>query len=213
MRLLRKLRRFAASVTVVLLGAGGLGAAAAVVSPPASAATGCSVAYTVPSQWNTGFTANIVITNLGSPLTSWSLGYSYGGNQALQSGWNGTWTQSGANVTVANASWNGSVATNGTVTIGANFNYSGTNTSPTTFTLNGATCTGGVTGTTGAIQASATTLSVAQGHTGTVGISLSAAPSANVTVSTARTSGNTGLTSAADRRSPSPRPTSPPRRT
>jgi cellulose 1,4-beta-cellobiosidase len=193
MRLLRKLRRFAASVTVVLLGAGGLGAAAAVVSPSANAATGCSVAYTVPSQWNTGFTANIVITNLGSPLTSWNLGYSYSGNQTLQSGWNGTWTQSGANVTVANAAWNGSVATSGTVTIGANFNYSGTNTSPTTFTLNGVTCTGGVTGTTGSIQASATTLSVAQGATGTVGISLSAAPSANVTVTTARTSGNTGL--------------------
>src|SRR6185437_3280927 len=117
----------------------------------------------------------------------------YGGNQTLQSGWNGTWTQSGANVTVANASWNGSVATSGTVTIGANFNYSGTNTSPTTFTLNGVTCTGSATGTTGAIQASATTLSVAQGQTGTVGISLSAAPPANVTVSTARTSGNTGL--------------------
>jgi cellulose 1,4-beta-cellobiosidase len=194
MRLLRKLRRFAASVTVVLLGAGGLGAAAAVVSPSANAATGCSVAYTVPSQWNTGFTANIVITNLGSPLTSWNLGYSYSGNQTLQSGWNGTWTQSGANVTVANAAWNGSVATSGTVTIGANFNYSGTNTSPTTFTLNGVTCTGGVTGTTGSIQASATTLSVAQGATGTVGISLSAAPTANVTVTTARTSGNTGLT-------------------
>jgi cellulase/cellobiase CelA1 len=44
----------------------------------------------VPSQWNTGFTANIVITNLGSPLTSWNLGYSYSGNQTLQSGWSGT---------------------------------------------------------------------------------------------------------------------------
>jgi endoglucanase len=194
MRLLRKLRRFAASVTVVLLGAGGLGAAAAVVSPPANAATGCSVAYTVPSQWNTGFTANIVITNLGSPLTNWNLGYSYSGNQTLQSGWNGTWTQSGANVTVTNASWNGSVATNGTVTIGANFNYSGTNTSPTTFTLNGLTCTGGVTGTTGSIVASPTTLSVTQGSTGTFGLSLSAAPSANVAVTTTRTSGDSGLT-------------------
>jgi hypothetical protein len=194
MKLLRKLRRFAASVTVVLLGAGGLGAAAAVVSTPANAATGCSVAYTVPSQWNTGFTANIVITNLGSALTSWNLGYSYSGNQTLQSGWNGTWTQSGANVTVANAAWNGSVATNGTVTIGANFNYSGTNTAPTTFTLNGITCTGSVTGTTGSIVASPTTLSVTQGSTGTFGLSLSAAPSANVTVTTTRTSGDSGLT-------------------
>ena len=194
MRLLRKMRRFAASVTVVLLGAGALGAAAAVVSPSANAATGCSVAYTVPSQWNTGFTANIVITNLGSALTSWNLGYSYSGNQTLQSGWNGTWAQSGANVTVASASWNGSVATNGTVTIGANFNYSGTNTSPAAFTLNGVTCTGGVTGTTGSIVASPTTLSVKQGSTGTFGLSLSAAPSANVTVTTTRTSGDSGLT-------------------
>jgi len=194
MRLLRKLRRFAACVTVVLLGAGGLGAAAAVVATPANAATGCSVAYTVPSQWNTGFTANIVITNLGSPLTSWNLGYSYSGNQTLQSGWNGTWTQSGASVTVASASWNGSVATNGTVTIGANFNYSGTNTSPTAFTLNGVTCTGGVTGTTGSIVASPATLSVKQGSTGTFGLSLSAAPSANVAVTTTRTSGDSGLT-------------------
>jgi hypothetical protein len=186
-------RRILSGLAALALSAAGLGASA-LTATPASAATGCSVSYTVPSQWNTGFTANIVITNLGSALTSWSLGYSYSGNQALQSGWNGTWTQSGANVTVANASWNGSVATNGTVTIGANFNYSGTNTSPTTFTLNGVTCTGSVTGTTGSIVASPTTLSVKQGSTGTFGLSLSAAPSANVTVTTTRTSGDSGLT-------------------
>ena len=186
-------RRILSGLAALALSAAGLGASA-LTATPANAATGCSVSYTVPSQWNTGFTANIVITNLGSPLTSWNLGYSYSGNQTLQSGWNGTWTQSGANVTVANASWNGSVATSGTVTIGANFNYSGTNTSPTTFTLNGVTCTGGVTGTTGSIVASPTTLSVTQGSTGTFGLSLSAAPSANVAVTTTRTSGDSGLT-------------------
>jgi len=186
-------RRILSGLAALALSAAGLGAGV-LSATPAYAATGCSVAYTVPSQWNTGFTANIVITNLGSALTSWSLGYSYGGNQTLQSGWNGTWTQSGANVTVANASWNGSVATNGTVTIGANFNYSGTNTAPTTFTLNGATCTGSVTGTTGSIVASPATLSVKQGSAGTFGLSLSAAPSANVSVTTTRTAGDTGLT-------------------
>ena len=186
-------RRILSGLAALALSAAGLGAGV-LSATPAYAATGCSVAYTVPSQWNTGFTANIVITNLGSALTSWNLGYSYGGNQTLQSGWNGTWTQSGANVTVANASWNGSVATNGTVTIGANFNYSGTNTSPTTFTLNGVTCTGSVTGTTGSIVASPATLSVKQGSAGTFGLSLSAAPSANVSVTTTRTAGDTGLT-------------------
>ena len=185
-------RRILSGLAALALSAAGLGASALTAMPASAATTGCSVAYTVPSQWSTGFTANIVITNLGSPLTSWNLGYSYSGNQTLQNGWNGTWTQTGANVTVANASYNGSVATNGTVTIGANFNYSGTNTAPTTFTLNGITCTG-VTNNPAAIQASATSLSVTQSQTGTVGLSLSAAPSANVTVTTARTAGNTGL--------------------
>jgi cellulose 1,4-beta-cellobiosidase len=194
-RLLRKLRRLAAPVTAVLLGVAGLGVAAAVVSTQASAAsTGCSVSYTVASQWSTGFTTSVTITNLGSPLTSWTLGYAYAGNQQVTNGWNGTWTQTGPNVTVTSASWNGSLATGGQAQIGAQFTYSGTNANPATFTLNGTTCTGQVTGTPATITTSTTTLSVTQGTTATVGISLSAAPAANVTVTTARTSGSTGLT-------------------
>jgi len=194
-RLLRKLRRLVAPVTAVLLGVAGLGVAAAVVSTQASAAsTGCSVSYTVASQWSTGFTTSVTITNLGSPLTSWTLGYAYAGNQQLASGWNGTWAQTGPNVTVTSASWNGSLATGGQAQIGAQFTYSGTNANPATFTLNGATCTGQVTGTPATITTSTTTLSVTQGTTATIGISLSAAPAANVTVTTARTSGSTGLT-------------------
>jgi cellulose 1,4-beta-cellobiosidase len=193
---LRRLRRYTASAAALVLGAAGLGAVALAGAAPASAATGCSVTYSVTSQWNTGFTAAITITNLGSPLTSWTLGYSYAGSQQLAQGWSGTWSQSGQNVTVASASWNGSLATNGSAQIGANFSYSGTNTSPTAFTLNGVTCTGQTTGgggTSGTITASQTSLSVAQGSTGTVGVSLSSAPSANVTVSVT-SSGNSGLT-------------------
>jgi len=190
---LRRLRRFFYSLAALVLGAAGLGAVALAGAVPASAATGCSVAYSVTSQWNTGFGVAITITNLGSPLTSWTLGYAYAGNQQLAQGWNGTWSQAGQNVTVANASYNGSLATGGTVQPGANFSYSGTNTSPTAFTLNGVACTGQTTGTSGTITASQTSLSVAQGSTGTVGISLSAAPASNVTVTTSRASGNTGL--------------------
>jgi endoglucanase len=191
-----RIRRFFSGLAALALGAAGLGATALAGATPASAAAGCSVAYSVSSQWNTGFGVAITITNLGSPLTSWTLGYSYAGNQQLAQGWNGTWSQAGQNVTVANASWNGSLATGGTVQPGANFSYSGTNTSPTAFTLNGVACTGQTTGgggTSGTITASQSSLSVAQGSTGTVGISLSAAPASNVTVTTSRTSGNTGL--------------------
>ena len=183
-------RRLIPALAALLLSAAGLGAVAAA---PANAATGCTVAYTVQSQWNTGFSASVSITNLGSPITSWTLAYSYSGDQTLAQGWSGNWSQSGENVTVTNASWNGSLGTNAPAQIGANFSYSGTNTNPATFTLNGVTCNGQVTGPAGSITASSSALSVTQGSTGTVGISLSAAPASNVTVTTSRTSGNTGL--------------------
>src|SRR5216684_224828 len=126
-----------------LVAAAGLaaGTAVAITSGVATAAPACQVQYSV-NQWNTGFTAAITITNNGSAVTSWTLAYSYAGNQTLTQGWSGNWTQSGRNVTVTNASWNGSLATGGSTQIGANFSYSGTNTAPTAFTLNGVACNG-----------------------------------------------------------------------
>ncbi len=133
-----RLRRVLAALAVLGLGGAGLAAAAAT---PASAATSCQVAYSANS-WSTGFTASITITNEGSALTSWTLAYTYSGNQQLAQGWSGNWSQSGETVTVTNASWNGSLATGASTSIGANFSYSGTNTAPTAFTINGTACTG-----------------------------------------------------------------------
>jgi len=186
-------RRPLAGLAALLLGAAGLGGLSVTTAAPASAATGCSVAYAIQSDWGSGFTVNVNITNLGSPVTSWILSYSYSGNQSVANGWNGNWSQSGKTVTVTNAAYNGSLATGGTAQPGAQFSYSGTNTAPTAFTLNGTTCTGQVSGGGGSIVASSSALSVTQGSTGTVGISLSAAPASNVTVTTTRASGNTGL--------------------
>lgn len=142
--LFRKLRRFTLSVAVILLGLTGVGAATGATA--AQAAAGCSVAYSVPSDWGTGFTASVTITNLGDALSNWTLTYSYAGSQTLANGWNATWSQSGKNVTAASESYNGSLATGASTTIGANFNYSGTNASPTAFSLNGVACTGQTTG-------------------------------------------------------------------
>jgi len=101
--------------------------------------TSCKVAYTA-NDWGSGFTATITITDNGPPLTAWTLGYGYAGNQTLTTGWSGNWSQSGKNITVTNASWNGVIPTGGSVSIGANFSYSGTNTAPGAFTLNGSPC-------------------------------------------------------------------------
>jgi endoglucanase len=127
------------------LGVAGLAAGTAVAVSPgvAQAASACQVSYTVSSDWGTGFTAAVTIQNTGSAITSWTLGYSYGGSQKLSQGWSGTWSQSGEAITVTNASWNGSLGTGASAQIGANFTYSGTNAAPTAFTLNGIACNGG----------------------------------------------------------------------
>src|SRR5580692_2828693 len=115
----------------------GAPATAAVPAAPAAAAPVCQVTYTVNSDWGTGFSVAINITNNGPAITSWTLGYAYTGNQQLAQGWSGTWSQSGENITVTNASWNGNLSTGGSASIGANFSYTGTNTAPAAFTLNG----------------------------------------------------------------------------
>ena len=282
----RRLRLWhgAAVLAAAALGCAGL---TAVAAAPAAAAPVCQVAYTVNSDWGTGFSVAITLTNNGPAVTSWTLGYAYTGNQKIAQGWSGNWSQSGETITVTSASWNGALATGGSTQIGANFSYTGTNTAPTTFTLNGTTCngTGGGGGTptvsitspangatftapasipitasasesggsiskveffngatllgtatsspytftwssvpagtysltaeafdasgttatssavsvtvnpatTPAVVASPTSLSVTQGSTGTFGVSLSTAPTSNVTVAVSRTSGNTGL--------------------
>jgi endoglucanase len=122
--------------------AAGLAASAAVaaVSSASTATAACQVQYTVQSEWSTGFSLAVAITNEGSPISSWTLGYSYTGNQQLTDGWDGAWTQSGETVTVTSASWNGSLGTDGSTSTGANFSYSGANAAPAAFTLNGTAC-------------------------------------------------------------------------
>ncbi|MEW2495548.1 glycoside hydrolase family 48 protein [Streptomyces nodosus] len=252
-------------------------------TPAQAAAVQCSVDYKT-NDWGSGFTTDVTITNRGTDaLNGWTLTYAYSGNQTLSNGWNGSWSQSGKNITVKNVDWNGTIAAGAAVTTGAQFGYSGTNTAPTSFAVNGTTCTGahqppiavltspapgavysqgeavplaataaaadnatvskvefyddttllgtdtsapftlsvssltvgshslvakaydslgasaastpvGITVASGpAVVASPTQLGVQQGKTGTFGVSLSKQPSSNVTVSVARTAGNTGL--------------------
>lgn len=116
------------------------------LAPSAHAATGCQVSYTISSSWPGGFTAGISVTNLGSPVTAWTLGFTLPGTEAVGQGWSATYSQSGQKVTATNVSYNGSLGTNGSISIGFNGSYTGSSYpgSPTSFTLNGTTCTGAV---------------------------------------------------------------------
>jgi hypothetical protein len=131
----------AASVTAM--------AAAMVVAggQSAYAAVGCRVDYTVTNQWGGGFGANVTITNLGDALSSWSLEWTFTAGQRVDQLWGGEFSQSGSTVTVRNASYNGSLATGASTTPGFNGSWSGSNPAPTSFKLNGVTCTGSPTST------------------------------------------------------------------
>lgn len=138
--------RIRRTVTVCVVAAltAATGAVTAAVAMNAAAATaGCSVTYSVTSQWPGGFTASVSLTNLGNSLTSWTLTWSFGTGQQVTQAWNATVTQSGAQVTAVNASYDGSIATGASTSFGFNGSWNNTsNPAPASFALNGVTCTG-----------------------------------------------------------------------
>ncbi|MFI9816340.1 cellulase family glycosylhydrolase [Saccharothrix variisporea] len=119
------------------------GSAAALLPHAMAAAQGCRVDYTVSSQWQGGFQAGVKVTNLGDPVSGWTLAFSFPNTgQKLTQGWNATWSQSGSTVTAASLEWNRSLGTGASVDLGFTGSWSGANPVPTAFTLNGVACTG-----------------------------------------------------------------------
>jgi chitodextrinase len=94
---------------------------------------GCTAAYAVTNQWNTGFTANVTVTNNGTtPTQGWKVGWTWGGNQQISSVWNGVLVSNGQpGVVVTNAGYNGSIAPGGNTSFGFQAGYSGSDPSPT----------------------------------------------------------------------------------
>jgi len=103
----------------------------------------CHVAYSVPSQWSGGFTGAVTIDNTGTTaISSWTLTWTFANGQTITQLWNGSETQSGANVTVKNLSYNGSIPAGGSYNgMGFNGTWNNvTNAVPTSFAVNGTTC-------------------------------------------------------------------------
>ncbi len=132
-------KRFVVPLAVVTVGTGA--AVFGVLNADAAETVGCAVTYTVNSQWSSGFTGDVKIRNTGaSAVDGWTLGFVFPSGQKVASGWSGTWTQTGANVTVTDAGWNRGIAAGATVALGFNGTWSGSNAIPGAFTLNGVTC-------------------------------------------------------------------------
>jgi hypothetical protein len=129
------------AVVLSLVLAGAVGGVAATAAS-AQAAAGCRVDYAVTNSWPGGFGASVTVTNLGDPLTGWQLSWTYAAGQTVTQLWSGVVQQSGAQVTVTNASYNAALPTGGSAAFGFNGASTGSNPAPAGFVLNGTTCTG-----------------------------------------------------------------------
>ena len=103
----------------------------------------CHISYSIQSSWGTGFDAAINITNSGStPINTWTLTWTWAGNQSLTQVNGATDSQNGQSVSLTALSWDGSIAAgatlSGDVSIVASF--SGVNSNPSVFYLNGTQC-------------------------------------------------------------------------
>jgi hypothetical protein len=113
----------------------------ATVTPTPIPGMACQVTYMVQSQWPGGFTASITIANTSSTsINGWTLIFTFPGSQQVTQGWNGTFSQAGSQVTVKNLSYNAAIAAAGSVCLGFNGSWTGSNPNPTSFTLNGSSC-------------------------------------------------------------------------
>jgi hypothetical protein len=105
------------------------------------ATSSCTVRLSDTNDWGNGFVGAVDITNNGpDPLTGWTLTFTWPtGWQTVQSGWSGTWTQTGRDVKVTGEP-NATLAPGATTSPGFVAGYSGPNVLPEVFTLNGTVC-------------------------------------------------------------------------
>jgi beta-xylosidase len=100
------------------------------------------VTYVISSDWGSGANADVTIkNNTSAAVNGWTLAWTFPGTQKITNLWNGTYTQSGASVSVKDAGYNATIGANGgTTSFGFGMTYTGVNGKPTAFTLNGTIC-------------------------------------------------------------------------
>jgi O-glycosyl hydrolase len=132
----------ASAVTVTAKDGTGASGSVAFTWTIAGPARACTVVYTTQSQWAGGFAASVTISNPGSsPISGWTLAFTFPADQKITSAWNGQVTQSGAGVSIVNERYNATIAAGGSTSLGFQGTWTASDAVPASFTLNGKTCT------------------------------------------------------------------------
>jgi hypothetical protein len=88
--------------------------------PPTTTPAGaCTATESITNSWSGGFQAAVTVTNTGTaPISSWTVTGAFPGAQTIANSWNAVVTQSGQNLTAANAGFNGTIPAGGSTSWG-----------------------------------------------------------------------------------------------
>jgi hypothetical protein len=101
----------------------------------------CAAEYKVTSDWIIGFTATLKVSIQGTvDVTGWLLEFDFPGNQKIDGGWPGKYTQTDKHVSVRNDNWNAVLEAGKSYSSSILAHYTGKNDKPAKITLNGVTC-------------------------------------------------------------------------
>ncbi|MGY0231923.1 cellulase family glycosylhydrolase [Longispora urticae] len=93
---------------------------------------GCAAAYRIDSQWGTGFTATVTVTNTGAaPTRGWRVTWTWPGDQRITGIWNAAEQHADRAQTATNAPYNGVLAPGAATSFGFQAGHSGANAVPT----------------------------------------------------------------------------------
>jgi endoglucanase len=106
--------------------------ASASPSSPASGGGACTATVTTQSSWSGGFVDSVSVTDSGTQqLSSWTVTFTWPGDQKITSAWGANETQSGEAVTLTSLSYDGSLAPGSSLTnVGVQGTYSASDALP-----------------------------------------------------------------------------------
>ncbi|MGR6920140.1 cellulose binding domain-containing protein [[Actinomadura] parvosata] len=103
--------------------------------------TSCEVTYST-GVWNGAFNGSVTIRNTGTtPISGWTVTWTWSGNQQITSAWNATVTQTGTEVVARDAGHNSYIGPGSSQSLGFSATATGTNDIPAQFKVNNLACT------------------------------------------------------------------------
>ena len=120
----------------------------------AATSSSCRVRYSISNETTSTFSAKITITNLGNPVTPWTLKWSFTGGQHVTGGTGGTFAQTGTEASVTSSNRADRLRANRAKTVRFSATRTTSNPIPTNFTLHGEACSTGNASATPSVTAS-----------------------------------------------------------